>query len=95
MANVSVSSGDWEELAPASPACTADAFDHAVRVVKRTLLRHSPVDPMDDELARLLVRVLVTVLAEGGHPEKAAEVGAAFAEATGLDVVITAAGVDR
>ena len=67
-------------------------LERAVRVVKRTLLRHSPVDPMDDELARLLVRLLITVLAEGGHPGEAAQFGAAFAEATGLDVVITAGG---
>ena len=92
MANVSVNSGDWEDVVPASPACTADAFDHAVRVVKRTLLRHSPVDPMDVELARLMVRLLITVLAEGGRPDEAAAVGAGYAEATGDVVVITAGG---
>ena len=90
--NVSVSSGGWEDV---PPACPADVFEHAVRVFKRTLLHHADRDPVeDDDLARLTVRLLITVLAEGGQPEKAAEVGAAFAEATGLDVVITAAGRD-
>lgn len=93
MSHVSVSSGGWEDV---PPACPADVFEHAVRVFKRTLLHHADRDPVDDDdLARLTVRLLITVLAEGGRPDEAAAVGAGYAEATGLDVVITAAGGDR
>jgi hypothetical protein len=38
--------------------------------VKRTLLRHGHQgveDPMDDELARLVVAVVIAALRDGGH----------------------------
>ena len=73
-------------------AVVADVPAAAVSYVKRTLVRHPGYDPLDDDLARVIVAGVIAVLAEGGRPGEAAAVGAAFAEATGATVVITAAG---
>lgn len=77
-----------------TPFCVdpADVPEDAVRVIKRTLLRHAPVDPMDDELARLLVAMVITVLADNGAAAEAAEFASEYTAATGAVVAVTAAG---
>jgi hypothetical protein len=50
------------------PVAPADVPPSAVRAVKRTLLRggHPDIeDPMDDELARLVVAVVIAALHDG------------------------------
>jgi hypothetical protein len=74
------------------PVDPADVPPHAVRVVKRTLLRHAPVDPMDDDLARLIVAGVLAVLAEDGAAEVAAALVSRYTLATGAVVTIQAAG---
>ena len=46
------------------PVDPADVPDGAVRAVKRTLLRNSAGDPMDDDLARLIVAVVIASLGQ-------------------------------
>lgn len=48
------------------PVAPEDVPDAAVRAVKRTLLRNGPCDPMDDELARLVVAVVIASLSQPG-----------------------------
>lgn len=53
------------------PVAPADVPVAAVRAVKRTLLRrdHPGIeDPMDDELARLVVAVVIAALHNGATP---------------------------
>jgi hypothetical protein len=60
--------GDDAPLRP-FPVDPADVPAGAVRVVKRTLLRNSrrgDPDPFDDELARVLVAVVIAALAGDG-----------------------------
>lgn len=55
------------------PVAPADVPIDAVRAVKRTLLRndHPGIeDPMDDELARLVVAVVIAALHNGGESGK-------------------------
>lgn len=84
----------WEEhTAVLFPVDLAAVPAEAVRVVRRTLLRHSPVDPMDEDLARLLVALLIGVLSEpqgAGTVEAAAGLVSEYTAATGAAVAITA-----
>lgn len=74
-------------LFPVSPE---DVPEAAVRVVKRTLLRHPlPDDPMDDELARLLVAMVIAVLVDRA-PEAAAVLVSEYTRETGAMVTIQA-----
>lgn len=55
------------------PVAPADVPAAAIRAVKRTLLRndHPGVeDPMDDELARLIVAVVIAALHVGGQADR-------------------------
>lgn len=74
------------------PVDPSDVPADAVRVVKRTLLRHSPVDPMDDDLARLLVAMMIAVLSEPsadpGTVETAAGIVSEYTAVTGATVTI-------
>lgn len=59
------------------PVDPADVSCYTVRVMKRTLLRHADriaADPMDDEIARLIVARLIAALhrADGGAGEAGA-----------------------
>lgn len=51
---------------PPFPVSPEDVPDDAVRAVKRTLLRNSVGEPMDDELARLVVWVVIASLSQPG-----------------------------
>jgi len=58
-----------EQATSPFPVAPADVPAAAVRAVKRTLLRndHPGIeDPMDDELARLVVAVVIAALHNGG-----------------------------
>lgn len=46
------------------PVDPADVPPEAVRAVKRTLLRNGTGDPMDDDLARLVVAVVIASLSQ-------------------------------
>jgi hypothetical protein len=63
---------DWDgQAGNPFPVAPADVPAAAVRAVKRTLLRseHPGVeDPMDDELARLVVAVVIAALHNGVPP---------------------------
>lgn len=51
------------------PVEPADVPEHAVAVMKRTLLRKAPMvaaDPMDDDLARYIVAMTIAALSEPG-----------------------------
>jgi len=80
---------------PASPfpVDPADVPEDAVRYVKRTMLRYPDRDPLDDDLARLIVAGVIAVLAEdGAAAEAAAVLVSAYTLATGAVVAIQAAG---
>lgn len=53
------------------PVAPEDVPESAVRAVKRTLLRNGTGDPMDDDLARLVVAVVIASLSQ--HSGVAAE----------------------
>jgi len=61
---------------PASPfpVDPADVPENAVRYVKRTMLRYPDRDPLDDDLARLLVAGVIAVLMNDGETVEAAAV---------------------
>lgn len=85
----------WEDMYPAPgpfPVDPADVPPEAVRVVQRTLLRHDlPEDPADEDLARLLVAMVIAVLSEpAADPGAAAGLVSRYAAETGATVVITA-----
>ncbi len=78
---------------PASPfpVDPADVPEDAVRVVKRTILRHADRGPLDDDLARLLVAGVIAVLAEDqAAMEAAAVLVSEYTLATGDVVAIQA-----
>lgn len=76
------------------PVDPADVPGDAVRVVKRTILRHADRGPMDDYLARMIVAGVIAILAEPeADPEvvdAAAAVVSEITAATGLVVAIQA-----
>jgi hypothetical protein len=78
------------------PVDPADVPDDAVRVVKRTILRHADRGPYDDDLARLIVAGVIAILSEPeADPATVKAAAAAVSEitaATGAVVVVQAAG---
>lgn len=72
----------------------ADVPADCVRVVKRTILRHADCGPLDDDLARMIVAGVITILAEPaagrGTVEAAAAVVSELTAATGSVVVLQA-----
>lgn len=82
----------WVEI----PAGPADVPEDAVRYVRRTMLRHSDREPLDDDLARMIVAGVIMILSDPGADAETVEAAAAvvseFTAATGAVVAITAAG---
>jgi hypothetical protein len=78
------------------PVDPADVPDGAVRVVKRTILRHADRGPLDDYLARMIVAGVIAILAEPEADRETVEAAAAVVSeitaATGVEVAITAPG---
>lgn len=78
------------------PVDPADVPDDAVRVVKRTILRHADRGPLDDDLARLIVAGVIAILSEPDADPETVELGAAvvseIAAVTGATVVLQTAG---
>lgn len=78
------------------PVDPADVPDDAVRVVKRTILRHADRGPYDDDLARLIVAGVIAILSEPeADPvtvEAAAAVVSEITAATDFVVAIQATG---
>lgn len=73
------------------PVDPADVPPQAVAHVKRTMLRHSGSDPLDDAVARLIVAGVIAVLAEDREAiEEAAVIVSAYTLATGNVVAIQA-----
>jgi hypothetical protein len=73
------------------PVDPADVPEEAVRYVRRTILRHSARDPLDDDLARVIVAGVIAVLADDGEAvEAAAVLVSEYTRATGDVVVIQA-----
>lgn len=63
----------------------------AVRYVRRTMLRHAGRDPLDDDLARLIVAGVIAVLATDRVAlEEAAVLVSEYTRATGAVVAIQA-----
>jgi hypothetical protein len=85
-------SGPWTEI----PVDPVDVPEDAVRYVRRTMLRHSDREPLDDDLARMIVAGVIAILAEPeadpATVEAAAAVISEITAATGAVVTITAAG---
>lgn len=76
---------------PASPfpVDPADVPAEAVRYVKRTMLRYPDRDPLDDDLARLLVAGVIAVLMNDRETvEAAAVLVSGYTLATGAVVAI-------
>lgn len=67
-----------------------------MRYVRRTMLRYCDRDPLDDDLARVIVAGVIAILAEPGADPETVELGAAvvseIAAVTGATVVLQAAG---
>ena len=76
------------------PVDPVDVPAEAVRYVRRTMLRHADRDPLDDDLARLLVAGLIMILAEPGAGRETVEAAAGavseIAAITGATVVLQA-----
>jgi hypothetical protein len=85
-------SAPWEEI----PVDPAGVPDDAVRYVRRVMLRHSDREPLDDDLARMIVAGVIAILAEPeADPvtvEAAAAVVSELTAATGAVVAIHATG---
>lgn len=68
--------------------------EDAVRYVRRTMLRHSDREPLDDDLARMIVAGVIAILSEPGADRETIEAAAAvvseFTAATGAVVAIQA-----
>jgi hypothetical protein len=83
-------SAPWEEI----PVDPADVPEDAVRYVRRTMLRHSDREPLDDDLARMIVAGVIMILSEPGADRETVEAAAAavseFTAATGAVVAIQA-----
>jgi hypothetical protein len=76
------------------PVDPADVPQDAVRVVKRTILRHADRGPLDDYLARMIVAGVIAILAGPEADRETVELGAAvvseLAARTGDVVVLQA-----
>jgi hypothetical protein len=83
-------SAPWTEI----PVDPDDVPEDAVRYVRRTMLRHSDREPLDDDLARMIVAGVIAILAEPEADtatiEAAAAVVSEFTAATGAVVAIQA-----
>lgn len=81
-------------MPPASPfpVDPVDVPKRAVDYVKRTMVRHPGADPLDDDLARLLVAGVIAVLAGGEAVEDVAVLASEYTLKTGAVVAIQAAG---
>lgn len=77
-------------MAEPFPIDPADVPAGLVLALKRTLLRNSPPDPMDDDLARLLAAVVFAWLADNGAADAVAVLVPEYTQATGDVVVIEA-----
>lgn len=78
----------------AIPVDPADVPEDAVRYVRRVMLRHSDREPLDDDLARMIVAGVIAILSEPGADRETIEAAAAvvseFTAATGAVVAIQA-----